>query len=150
MNAQEIAENLLSLLEEAAYHDEIKKQKNSEAESLKSQLHEAMIEKEMEVLQIQGIKFTPIVEQDFSMNDEIAGTNKFDESEDFFNWLKNNGMGGCIKTKVSVHPRTRKSTLKDWLEQGNSLPEFISEKLYPTINYNKSEIQRRAKAKIDV
>ena len=140
MTAQEIAAALKNRLLQMEAYAQAKAETWGEANVLMSKLYEAMEEQGIPKVNIGELEFKPSDNRDFSLRN--VDTIKFDDCEQFFDFLKDNQLDGIIKTKRSVHAGTRKKVLKDWVDEGNPLPEFIEEKFYQTIKWNKSLVTK--------
>ena len=142
--AQEIATNLASKLVKAERlamrASELKKESQGEA----VKLYDAMEDQGVPKIQIGEIEFKPDTTQDFSLDKDKVGTNRFDECESFFNWLEETDNAGIIKIKKTVHPGTRKKVLKEYIQDGGKLPDFIIEKFFSTVKWNTSLVKRLA------
>jgi len=143
-NSQAIAEELREVLIKAAKLRADEKEQNVKANSLKAELAEAMQDEECSAVEVKGLMFKPKVEQDFSLDKEVVGTNRWDECPQVFDFFKEIGEGGIIKTKVSVAPQTRKKVLRVYLEDGGELPPWIQHKLFSTVDFNGKEVERQA------
>ena len=141
MNSQDKAKYLLDMLKTKEDIESKLKQLNKEIIIKSMELHDQMVDEECDTVTVAGIKFEPVVETNFALTEEFDGVN-WDDCEEFFSWLKKIGEDGAIKTKASVHHATRARILKDYIADGNPLPEWIAEKLFSTVKYNKSAIKR--------
>ena len=142
--AQEVAEQLCKKLMNAEFYEQKKNAAWGGVYALTTELHETMEEQGVDKIDIDGLEFKPIQERSFSLN---MGDDKmtFDNYDPFFAWLKTNKLDGIIKTKLSVHHATRKSTLSEFVDKGNVLPEFIAEKFLPTVKWSKAAVTRKVK-----
>ena len=143
MNSQDIAKEL---------HNALMIKENLEAKTREcnkfifektAKLVEQMEEDDIDKITINGIDYKPVVEEDYSLD---ADASKWDECDDWFNWLRENGYGDIIKSKDSVHAQTRKAFLKSLKDEGKELPKFIKVSHWETIKYNKSAIKKLSEA----
>lgn len=118
---------------------------NKEIARLSAKANETMAEEDCDEVTLEGIKFTPITEENYGLSTPVKGE-KWDEYIPWFDWLRENEQGDLIKTKESVHAGTRKSFLNSWQDDGNKLPDFIKTTTFDTIKYNKEGIKRLVKA----
>jgi hypothetical protein len=146
MNAQATAEQLLAELKKQAKRKAVMAETEKAIWELEQKLYEQMDAEGVEAITLDGggeeIKFSPKIEQDFSLNKDAVGTDKWDDAAVFLAWLKEKGLGDIIKMKESVHAATRKKVLKEYLDENGSLPEWIIQKFLNTISYNQSAINR--------
>lgn len=139
MNSQEMAQAFFEDLKEKERLDYQMGELNKKIFSTSEKLYEQMEAEGVESIKIDGIEFKPVVEQDFSLAGDLKGA-KWDDCGVWFKWLKEVGEKGLIKTKETVPANTRKKFLKEWIESNKTLPEFIAEKFFNTVKYNKSKI----------
>jgi len=143
LTAQAKANEFIDLnIKKVKLEDELK-ELNKTISSVSIQLFEAMEDEELDSLEPKGIKLSPDVKQSFSLAGEMEGK-KWDD-EKFFKWLKSQRLGGIIKTKKSVQWNTRDKVLKEYIEKGKKLPEWIKEGFFNTIKYNSKAIERLAR-----
>ena len=143
MKSQDLAKKLLKLLKKEAEVDNVLKDMHKEIGQIKAELFEALQKDGIDSIEMEGIKFIPDVVQDFALEDKFKGK-QWDYIPDWFNWLRDIGEDGLIKTKESVHPATRRKFLKEWIDDDNELPDFIKEIFFNDIKYNKSAVKRLA------
>lgn len=141
MNAQETAKEYLAALKEKEQLENTLSDLNARLSGISTALYEQMVEEAIGSIEIEGIKFEPKIEQDFSLAGKFKGK-KWDEIGVWFDWLKQIGEGALIKMKESVAANTRKKFLKDWVEENKPLPEFVEEKFFNTVKFNKSAVKR--------
>lgn len=144
---QKVAQELFELLVEAEKIEFSLTEKHKQIGRLKAELNEAMDSENVDKISIRGIEFKPIEEQSFALTGPAEGQ-KWDDSEIFFKWLKEQGEEGLIKVKETVPWNTRKKFLKEWVENKQQLPDFIKESYFETIKFNKSAIKRLAQQEI--
>lgn len=142
MTAQEKTQELLNLLIEAEKLDAKLKEAHKEISAKTVELAETMEEQNVSKIEIDGIVFKPAVEENFTL--KVEGKTTWDSFPKWFEWLEENGEGGLIQTKKTVPWNTRKAFLKRWTADGNDLPDFIEQKYFQTVKYNKSAIKRLA------
>jgi len=139
-NVQKKATEFLEKLKEKERLELRLKELNKQITTDSQELYDLMEEEKVDSIEIEGIKFTPTVMQDFVLADNEARS--WDEHPEFFKWLKEIGEDSLIRTKETVPWNTRKKFLKEWVEENNPLPPFIKEVFFNTIKYNKSAIKR--------
>jgi hypothetical protein len=110
---------------------------NKEIATMDAVLTNKMVEKEINNIEIDGIKLETTIDESF-----LIDTKNWDDPR-FHDWLKENKYEGILQTKTSIHPQTRIAFLKRLNEEGVILPEFIKITALEHLNYNKSEIKRR-------
>ncbi len=121
---------------------ELKEAKKSVTQ-LDATLAERMRQENIDSLAVEGIKFQPTDDINFSLAASMEGL-KWDNPI-FFEWLRKEGLQDIIKIKQSVHPQTRNRVLKDMKEEGKVLPDFVKVGYYLHLKYNKSAVGRREK-----
>lgn len=140
MQSQEKATELLSkLIEKEKAEAELSKL-NKEITSECMQLAESMQTEGVDKVSINGIEFKPTQDISFS----LVGGGQWDDNPVFFEWLKTEGLGDLIKTRETVHWATRNKVLKDRMDEGQAVPEFIEVKFFDTVKFNKAAIGRLA------
>lgn len=143
--SQGIAEELLSLLLQKEKAENAAKALNREVAKKSEFLAAKMDEEKCDGVSIRGIDFKPELKRTFSLSlgDEAKRDRlKWDEIPEWFGWLKEISEEGLIRTKESVPWNTREKFLKEWVDEGKVLPEFIAGKYYDTVKYNKSAVKR--------
>jgi len=141
MNSQEKAKDFLELLKKREQLQSELTELNKQITQKSQELYDMMEDENVDSIEIEGIKFEPVVEQDFVLTGELAGK-KWDDVTEWFQWLKEIGEDGLIRVKETVPWNTRKKFLKDWVNDGKPLPSFIKETFFPTVKYNKSAVKR--------
>jgi len=136
MNTQELSKQMFDLLLEKEKLEDLLKETNKSLNQLSTELYEAMETENIDDITIRGIKFSKEIKRDFTIDSHDW------DSDLFFNWLKQIGEDGIIRTKQTVPWNTRNKFLKEYIDDGNPLPEFIHELFFNTIKYNKSAIKR--------
>jgi len=139
----QMAREYIDLMVKAAYHKNKMTEANKAINAMGGRLFDEMHKIGMTETVINGVKLSPEVKQSFSLRDDLTLTNKWDDYPGWFEWLRNNGRGGAIKTRESVAPGTRDKLLREVQEAGELLPPFVKETLYNTVE------QKRSKAAIE-
>jgi hypothetical protein len=147
MGVQKKTSELLSKLKEKEYLEQRLSQTNKTIASKTIELYDSMFEENIDKISIEGIEFKPIEERDFSLSGKEENM-RWDECEDWFEWLKTIGEDGLIKVKRTVAWNTRKKFLKDYVDNEGILPEWIKEKYFNTITWNKSAVKRLVAADV--
>jgi len=121
------------------------KELNKEIQTRLSQCSEAMSEEGIDGIRYNGVEFKPSTEQVFILKGKDPYT-KWDECQDWFDWLNEIGAEGIIQFKKTVHHTTRNKFLREYLDDNpdEHLPDFIGESFFDTVKFNKSEIKRQA------
>jgi hypothetical protein len=141
MNSQEMAKEYLNKLRERYKMECQMAELNRDIETRESKLYETMEMEGIDAITQDGIEFTPDISQKFKLNG-YPERMSWDDVKEWFAWLKEVGESGIIKTKDSVHWKTRDAFLKGWVEAKRELPKFIQETFHPTVKYNKSAFER--------
>jgi len=147
-NSLQQAKDFLLLLQKKTRIELQLKEINKDLYDREQCLFDSMIEEGVPSLSLdmgtESIKFEPKVDTDFSLDGPVAGR-KWDDIGMWFDWLREIGEDGLIKTKESVNAQTRKAFLKEYTEKGNMLPDFIKESPMNKVKYNKSALERSVK-----
>jgi len=142
MSVEKTAQDFLELLKEKEEIERHLKSLNKEIFKLEQNLYDEFESSSTDSIEIDGIKFEPQLKPTYQLAGNDNGAQKWDNKEEWFAWLKEIGEGGLIKTFESVPWNTRERFLRDWVEEGNNLPDFIQEKYMQNIKYNKSAVKR--------
>lgn len=121
-----------------------KKESNKDLTFINQVLTDRMEEDDVDSIEVDGVKLEIKSERQFSIDKDKSTTQWDDPDGDFHKYLKETGNDDMIKTKASVHHQTRTSFLNKQMDDGKVLPDFIKVTLFSHVNYNKSEIERRA------
>lgn len=143
MSTSELAKYFISQLELKERMENEITVINKKIQFIDSTLYEKMDDDDIEYVNIDNIKLSKVIDEQFVLNTSDEKEKWDTENGAFFNWLKEIGEDGLIKTKLSVHHQTRTAFLKEMLDKGQSLPEFIKSTFWNHVKYNKSEIKRR-------
>jgi hypothetical protein len=147
MQTQKKATELLSKLKEKEFLEQRLSKINKIIASKAMELYDFMLEEDIGKFPIEGIEFKPIEERDFSLSGKEENM-RWDECDDWFEWLKTIGEDGLIKVKRTVAWNTRKKFLKDYVDNEGILPEWIKENYFNTITWNKSAVKRLVAADV--
>jgi hypothetical protein len=143
MNTQQKATELAKKLVLSERQKQVTTEINKEINRLKAELNEAMDDEGIPSITVEiaggQIKFDPDEVENFKLAGPVAGQ-KWDECGVFHQWLKDKGEGGVIKTTVTVPPNTRDKLIRDHLEAGGELPDFIEKTHFSNIKFNKKNI----------
>jgi hypothetical protein len=142
-NSQQIATYLLQLLIDKARAEAALTDLNKTIAIAEMSLADRMDREGVQSIKVQGIEFTPHMDEDYALAGPETGK-KWDESAAWFDWLKDNGLSDVIKVKESVHWATRKKVLSELVSEGKPLPDFIKERYLQTVKFNKSAVERLA------
>lgn len=120
-----LGDELLHLKEQIDKLDEEKKQLTARYDEIRSvQLPEAMAQAGLVNESGQG-KFSLSDGSTIYLRSDVrAHVRKADEGL-FHNWLRSNGHGDLIKE--TVHPQTLKAFIREQIENGASVPDFVSQ-----------------------
>jgi len=69
----------------------------------------------------------------FYRKEQLFASVKIQDKPRFFEWLRNHQMGDIIKE--DVHPKTLTAFVKEQIEHGNELPDYVSTFTRDTIGY---------------
>lgn len=145
MTLEEKAKEYLFLMEESIRKEAELKNINKEIGMKMYELYETMEDAGIPSIEIDRngikVKLEQKIDTDYGLAGELKGQ-QFDKIDKWFDWLVEIGEEGLIQTKKTVHPGTRKKFLKEWQEDGNTLPDFIEERYIQLIKTNKSLIKR--------
>jgi len=130
MITNEIAE-IIALEKKKANLEEDLKQLNIKINMTKAKLYEEMENEDVTEIEQYGVTFKRTIEPQFSID-----THNWND-EKFFNFLKEQGLGDVIKTDPRVNAQTRVKVLKEYIQNGGTLPSFIKENEYATVKYSK-------------
>ena len=141
-NSQTYVQKLHDALLDKERTERTLKEKNREITELCVRLAETMEEEEIDKIDYRGVTYQPKTEENYSLDTDQVGTNKWDDAPQWFDFLRSRGDGDMIKTKESVHPGTRNSYLKKLVSDGEVLPDWIKESFFETVKWTKSKISR--------
>jgi hypothetical protein len=97
--------------------------------NLVSSLVEDMDAENITEITVEGKEFKRDVITAFTID-----SHKWDDPM-FFDWLKAHDMGDVIRMKEEVHAQTRGKILREWVEEGNALPDFIKQSFFNTVKW---------------
>ena len=143
MNSLDIAKELLLLAKQERKLDLVLKELKMQLTRKSQELYDYMEDEGVGQLEVDGITIKQHIDQDYCLSGDLKGK-QWDQVGVFFEWLKEIGEEGLIKTKESVPYQTRKKFLKDWQESGEQLPDFVEETFFTTVKYNKKDVERLA------
>jgi len=95
MNSQEKAKDFLELLKKREQLQSELTELNKQITQKSQELYDMMEDENVDSIEIEGIKFEPVVEQDFVLTGELAGK-KWDDVTEWFQWLKEIGEDGLM------------------------------------------------------
>lgn len=147
MKPAELGKFFIETLREKEALEQQLTEMNKKISFMDSALYSKLEEYDVEEIKVDEIKLERKEEEQFGMEDkykdEKGAANWDDEDGVFYKWLDEIGESGLIKTKMSVHSKTRNSFLKNIREDGKNLPDFIKISFWKHIKYNKSAIKRQ-------
>jgi len=118
-------------------------QMNSIIKELEFVLYDKFEQDGITKIEFNGILFERDIKENFKLNKDIVSESKWDDVNEWFNWLKSTGNGELIQTKTSVNSNTRTAFLRRWVADGKPLPDFIEESFFTTVKHNKSAFKRK-------
>ena len=131
----------------AKLYDRMKKLDNAENQvtalqadikELKGQLYSEMENDNIEELTYKELKFKKTDEVQFSLAESYAGR-KWDEIDDWFDYLRESGNEGMIKIMKTVNAQTRNAFLRRLYEENpDKIPGFIKVSFFNTIKTRKA------------
>lgn len=148
LKATELAEKLIEAEKQELATSELNKKINR----LKIELNEAMDDEGIPSITVKvaggELKFDPVEEEGFKLAGPVAGQ-EWDKCRIFHKWLEANNLGGVIKSTPTVHYQTRIKVIKEYINNGGELPDFIEPTYHSTTKFNKSLVTRLAKGEFN-
>lgn len=145
----EDAKKLLQALKEKELLDLRMKELNKYIYILEQKLNESMQSLNSDKISIDGIEFKPVIEESYAIN-KIDGLVENWNDPTVFDWFRERNMGDLIMNREEIHHTQRTASLKEYVKEGNPLPDFIKQTLRETVKYNKSAVKRLVKESLPV